>query len=222
MGPYASAYFYKLLLRKSGDLYGAKNNDDYPEILIDSLPIPDFISDTLKLKIAEKMLISRVVRLNKFGCNIIAMVCNTGHIFHSKLVTYSKACFPSIVSLTAKRAQEMGMKKVGLLATKTTIKLQLYNKELANMGIETVNPSKQMQETHERIIRHVIAKGETNLFKAELYKMTQEFIQKEHLDGVILGCTELPLVFPTNKFTNVVDCLDILADELLSAYYKNI
>lgn len=60
MGPYASAYFYKLLLDKSRDFYGAKNNNDYPEILVDSVPIPDFISDTRNLKKAREILSERV------------------------------------------------------------------------------------------------------------------------------------------------------------------
>ena len=45
----------KLLLKKSGDLYGVKNNDDYPEVLIDSVPVPDFISNTKQVKINDYM-----------------------------------------------------------------------------------------------------------------------------------------------------------------------
>lgn len=221
MSAYASAYFYKLLLKKSGDLYGVKNNNDYPEILINSIPIPDFISDTRKLKEAERTLISRVKRLNGFGCNTIAMVCNTAHILYPKLLPYSQAKFLSLIALVAKRVNDAGMKRVGLFATPTTIKLKLYQKELAKFNIDAVTPNRQIQKLHEKIIRDVIVIGETNLYKEQLCKITKRFIQKNHLDGVILVCTELPLIFPTNKFTNVIDCLDVLADELLSTYFKN-
>src|SRR3990167_4652212 len=85
MGPYASAYFYKLLLKKSGEEYGAINNDDFPEILIDSLPVPDFISDTKQLQKATNILVSRTKKLKRFGCKTIAMVCNTGHLLYPKL-----------------------------------------------------------------------------------------------------------------------------------------
>jgi aspartate racemase len=93
MGPYASAYFYQLLLKKSSDLYGAKNNDDFPEILIDSVPVPDFITNTNGLEVAKNILISRIKKLNSYGVGSIAMICNTSHILYDDLTKISKARF---------------------------------------------------------------------------------------------------------------------------------
>lgn len=221
MGPYASSHFYKLLLKKSNDFYGVKNNDDYPEILIDSVPVPDFISDTNKLKVAEKMLISRVKRLNNFGCNTLAMVCNTGHILYPELSKHSQAKFISLIKLVATEAQKKGYKRVGILATKTTIQLGIYKEALSELGIITVNPNSEMQKKHELIIRDVVAGKITSFHKNSLFKMTKDFIKENKLDGVILGCTELPLVFPKDRFENMIDCLDVLSDALLLEYYKN-
>ena len=82
--------------------------------------------------------------------------------------------------------------------------------------IEVIYPDKLIQKYHEKIIRNVIAnRHKTN----NLEKLTRDFIGINNLDGVVLGCTELPLVFPTSKFNNVVDCLDVLANELLFRYY---
>jgi aspartate/glutamate racemase len=47
-----------------------------------------------------------------------------------------------------------------------------------------------------------------------------KFINENELDGLILGCTELPLVFPKNKFRNVIDCMEVLSDNLLDNYYN--
>jgi len=246
MGPYASAYFYKLLIIKSTKEYGAKNNDDYPEIVIDSVPVPDFISDTKQLPDAKRMLLSRVralnnfgcniiamtcntghllyqdlvVRaLNNFGCNIIAMTCNTGHLLYQDLVDSSHAPFISLVELVCRTAKASGMKKVGLLATKTTVKTQLYHKILKREGIEVITPDKNLLKKQENIIRYVIANGETKKFEAVLSDMVSGFIKDNDLDGVILGCTELPLVFPNGKFECVIDSLDVLADYLLKNFY---
>lgn len=220
MGPYASAYFYKLLIKKSTEEYGAKNNDDYPEIVIDSIPVPDFISDTKNLDVAKKTLISRVKALNNFGCNILAMACNTGHLLYPDLVKNSRAPFISLVELVCLEAKKRGMKRVGLMATETTIKTQLYHKILKQEGIGVINPNKDFLKKQEDIIRFVIANGETKDFEDVLSNMTTKFIKDNHLDGVILGCTELPLVFPNNKFKNAIDSLDILANNLLKNFYK--
>ncbi|PIP57727.1 hypothetical protein COX03_01555 [Candidatus Woesebacteria bacterium CG22_combo_CG10-13_8_21_14_all_39_10] len=219
MGPYASAYFYKLLIIKSTKEYGAKNNDDYPEIVIDSVPVPDFISDTKQLPDAKRMLLSRVRALNNFGCNIIAMTCNTGHLLYQDLVDSSHAPFISLVELVCRKAKTSGMKKVGLLATETTVKTQLYHKILKREGIEVITPDKNLLKKQENIIRYVIANGETKKFEAVLSDMVSGFIKDNDLDGVILGCTELPLVFPNGKFECVIDSLDVLADYLLKNFY---
>jgi aspartate racemase len=221
MGPYASAYFYKLLMDKSGREYGAKNNDDYPEVVLDSLPVPDFISDTDRVSEAKEMLIDRMRRLNDFGCNPITMICSTGHILYALLSKESKCELISLVDMVVNKVLERRLTKVGLLATSTTVKLGLYEKPLSVLGVEVVNPSKEMQKMHEKIIRDVIAGKRSSRHEHYLYQAAEEFIKTNKLQGVILGCTELPLVFPKNGFKNVIDCLEVLADELLARYYKH-
>src|SRR3990170_1455521 len=141
MGPYASSYFYELLLKKSNDIYGAKNNNDYPEIIIDSVPVPDFISDTKQQEEAMKMLISRVKKLSDFGCASIAMVCNTAHVLYPELIRYSKKEFVSMIELVTKEVQMRKLKKVGILATPTTIKSNLYKKALLKVRVEAIYPT---------------------------------------------------------------------------------
>ena len=53
MGPFASASFLQILLKKAA-IRGAKNGDEFPEILLNSVPVTDFISDTEALPQAEK------------------------------------------------------------------------------------------------------------------------------------------------------------------------
>lgn len=220
MGPYASAHFYRLLLDKSSQDYGAKNNDDYPEIVIDSVPVPYFISDTTRLAEAKNMLMDRAQRLNNFGCGVIGMVCNTGHILYKDLAKQSETEFVSMIDLVAREAQRRNLKRVGILSTQTTIKTGLYKKALKNLDIGSINEDENMQLIHETIIKQVVAGKVSDSQRDLLEDMTRRFIDKEELDGVILGCTELPLVFPKDKFENVIDSMDALANELLFRYYQ--
>lgn len=220
MGPYASAYFYKLLLKKSSGSYGARDNNDFPEILIDSVPVPDFISDTNKLKDAKNMLKFRILKMNHFGVKSIGMICNTGHILYKDLSKISKSKFYSMINLVAAEAANRKLLKVGVLATPTTIKANLYGDALAKMGIKTVYPENKSIKLHESIIRNVISGADGEVDLNNLVQSTKTFINQNKLDGIILGCTELPLVFPKEKFTNVIDCMDVLADKLLEKYYN--
>lgn len=220
MGPFASSYFYRLLLEKGGDIYGAKNNDDFPEILIDSVPVPDFISDTKKLKVAEKMLISCVKKMNGYGVGVIAMVCNTGHLLYKKLSSVSRANFLSMVDLVAEEASKRGYERVGVLATPTTVKFDLYGKALFKKGVKVFYPNRKTQELHKLIIRSGVEGKKTLNNVVLLENSTKKFIKEDRLDGVILGCTELSLIYPKDSYRNVIDCMDVLADELLVRYYK--
>lgn len=209
---FASAYFYKLLSDKAVRDYGAKNNNDFPHISIDSLPVPDFISDEENLGQAMKMLQGSLLNLEKQRATSIAIVCNTIHI----LSDLKSPHFVSLIEIACKEVIERGYKRVGILATPTTIKHDLYGKFLRKNGVEVVYSDTKLQKYHEEIIRKVIAgKTEDN----NLENLTKEFIEQNDLDGVVLGCTELPLVFPKNRFNNVVDCLNVLANELLFRYY---
>lgn len=220
MGPFASAYFYELLLKKSSDIYGAKNNDNFPEILIDSVPVPDFISDVNELKNARATLVDRVVKLNKYGVTNIAMICNTGHILYNDLTRVSKANFESIIKATANEVSNRKYKKVGILATPTTIKYDLYGEELKKYNIQVVYSTTVIQKLHESIIRDMVTGKKDEKKIAILEIETQKLVNNKKLDGIILACTELPLVFPKDRFKNIIDCMDILADKLLERYYN--
>ena len=65
MGPEASVYIYNLLIKQSIDLFGAVNNEDFPEIIIHSMPVPDFISSDERQDEALEMLKKRVTEINK-------------------------------------------------------------------------------------------------------------------------------------------------------------
>ena len=221
MGPFASAEFVRLLLEKSVKNFGAKDCDEFPEIVLDSIPVPDFISDTKSVPIATKMLIARVKKLNKFGCTTIAMVCNTGHLLFPILSKNSEAKMISLIKTIRNKVVSLGFKRVGLLATKTTINSNLFKQTFARTGITIIDPDEKDINVCEAAIRGVIAGKRFDPKTDRLQKMTKKFIKKQNLDGVILGCTELPLAFPKNKMPNIVDCLDVFSDELLKNHFLN-
>src|SRR3989344_3827305 len=63
MGPDASARLYQLMIEMARSEFGARKNEDYPEIVLQSIPVPDFISDTKRAEEAVFMLKERVRRL---------------------------------------------------------------------------------------------------------------------------------------------------------------
>lgn len=221
MGPYASSYLYHLLLEKSRLLYGAKDNDDYPEVVIDSVPVPDFISDTKHLDFAKRMLVSRIKRLKVFGCDRIYMACNSGHLIQDDFTKASNGKFVSLISLVSKRIRKSDL-RIGILATPTTIREKLYD-ALAVKKRKVVYPAGDIRREMECVVRDVIAGKKGTKQARKLEKLTRKFVTNRQLDIVVLGCTELPLVFPKGKFKDigVIDSLEVLANDILKNYYGN-
>lgn len=81
MGPEASGYMYKKLIEMSVSDFGAKNNDQFPEIILCSVPVPDFISDYKNKQKALNMLKESVLDLNK--CHVFQSLDCMQHGSHA-------------------------------------------------------------------------------------------------------------------------------------------
>lgn len=107
MGPFASSYFLQLLLKKISE-----KNIDMPEIILDSIPIKDFISDQTEVKSGLLVLKDRVKKMNKLGVNLIIMTCNTAHILYPQLSAVSQAQFPSLIDLVVNQVETRHLYRV--------------------------------------------------------------------------------------------------------------
>lgn len=213
MGPQASAHLVTLLIDMSIK-NGIKNDSDFPEIILDSVPVPNFISDTKNLARALKILKSRVRLLNKMNISQLAIACNTAHIILPDLQSVSDAPFISIINEVVNEVRESGINKVGLLATPSTIHFGLFDKALEKSNIQLILPTKEEQIILEKIIRNIILgkKLQSDILKL---RSVAASLKKQGAQGIILGCTELPLIFPKKFPIAIFDCLEILAKALL-------
>jgi aspartate racemase len=218
MGPEASAKMLGVLVSMASAEFGARNGHDFPEIIVDSVPIPDFISDQINLNLAFKILTDRTKRLERLNIFCFAIACNTAHIMFNNLSKSSTKPFVSIIDCVVDKVKEEGIKKVGLLATPSTIKASLYQSALTQVDIASIIPTPNEQVVIEAVIRKVIAGNTSKADGERLKKIAKSFAQKG-AKGIILGCTELPLVFPKDFSTPVFDSIEILSRKLLTNFY---
>ncbi len=221
MGPQASAEFYRLLVEGAKLGYGARNNDEFPEILLDSVPVPDFLADTRKMEEAALLLEDRTRRLTAFGASVLTMACNTACILSDRLEQATDKPFIFVVDEVVRRVAEEG-KRALLLASPTSLRLGLYQVQLAHYGVPHVVPHKREYRELEHIIRATLAGEDRTFLTKKLTKIAERYVQAHNVDGIILGCTELPLVFPSSYRLPVYNSLSILAESVLKRYYKEV
>ncbi len=218
MGPQASARLYELLIDGTKAYTPAVVDEDYPEIVLLNVPAPDFITNKERLQDAKQILIDSAKLLERAGCVVNGIACNTAHILLPELQAATSVPFLSIPNLVAAKAKSTGLKRLGLLATPTTLSSTLYDEALEGAA-ELVRPDPASAQQTARFIYKLINNTLSSKDQKNFRQMSQRFIQEAQLDAVILGCTELPLIYETTIDTKIIDTLQLLGDALLQKYF---
>jgi len=218
MGPDASARLYQRMIDMARDEFGARENDEYPEIALQSVPVPEFFSNEKRKSEALVMLKDRIKKLTSQPLCGLAVACNTAHIVLEELEAVSGFKMVSIPEEVVKVAVEKGYKRVGLLGSPTTILSGVYQTEFLDKEIEVELPENGYIEELGKIINKVVA-GRVQGIEKKLVKIADN-LKERKVEAVILGCTELPIVFPKNYSLPILDSVEILARSLLSRYYR--
>ncbi|MFX1420666.1 MAG: aspartate/glutamate racemase family protein [Promethearchaeota archaeon] len=209
--------YYDLLLQK----YYEKFNDfNYPEVIIFSLNFQKVIDYELSDERAKYIdyLMSGINSLEKAGATFIIMAANSPHAVYNDLEKLSKVPILSIVKATAEKARQEEMKKLLLLGIKFTMQNTFYHNYCKKLGIEVITPSNNEQDVIDKIIFDELVIG---FFRQESKDKVLQIISNYQVDGVILGCTELPLIL-TQKDTNykLLDTIELHVEAALEYYYS--
>lgn len=218
MGPEASQHFYKLLIYYAQKDYGVVKNEEFPEICLASIPVPDFINSDKKQKEALRMLKSRVRQMNVLPISFFCLACNTAHLLIDELRKETDKPFVSLLEELPAALFKSKIKKVGLLATPTAIKSKMYQRVLNGKGLEVMIPDNNDQKLLGRIITETIAGKNYGENGIKVQKIARKLLDRG-AEGIVEACTEIPLIFPKQHLVPVFDTLDILARAVLERYY---
>jgi len=207
--------YYQLFLEK---YYEKEQNYSYPEIVIFSLNFQKVIDFELgdKPKKYVDYLMEGISSLQNAGVEFIFMAANSPHAVYEDLKKQTKMPILSIVTATAERAREEKMKKLLLLGIKFTMQSSFYKDEFEKYGMEVITPLNQEQDVIDKIIFDELVIG---FFKQESKLKLLEIIRKYDVDGVILGCTELPLILQQkDTVLKLLDTMEIHIEYALDYY----
>lgn len=193
MGPHASCKLYELLIAKTARYTNAAVDEDYPEIVLLNVLVPNFISDKTKPPQARQMLIERTKLLETAGCTINGIACNTAHLLLPELRKFSRVPFVSIPDIVNEYIVTNGYNRVGLPATPTTLASTLYDDAIK--GAVTIRPNEDFARQIENLIYKQLNGNLIEVERANFRKQVASFQTQMKLDAVILGCTELPLMY---------------------------
>ncbi|NJE42126.1 aspartate racemase [Thermococcus sp. GR6] len=209
MGPLATAELFRRIIEKTP----AKRDQDHPRIIIYNNPkIPDRTAFILgKGEDPRPELVESARKLESWGADFVIMPCNTAHFFAESIQREISIPLVSMVEETAKRIEEMGLKKVGLLATDGTIKGLVYHRALLDRGIQIAVPTKKDQELVMKGIYEGVKAGNLELGRELLLQVTRRLEKRS--EGIIAGCTEVSVALkPEDLSVPLIDPLDVIAE----------
>ncbi len=213
MGPEATASLYMNIIHRCQRELGAKYNSDFPPIIINSCPVPDgrmwkgFDEDEVERFLSVNMKI-----LQRAGADFVAIPCNSAHAFLSVMRKAVNIPVLSIVEETAKEIKRRKLSKVLLLATQFTVSREIYDQPLTERGVELVKPVHAQQVLVDKIIVNTESGQRLRSDRATITRIIKDIRSKSDIDGVVAGCTEIPLLVQQKDVPiPVFDTIDILA-----------
>lgn len=199
MGPDSSSIYYQSVLSEFQKRRKPRYDQDYPEIVLYNLPIPDPVSGITDPELTLKTLVTGLKKLELMQVDFITIPCNTIGIFINELRGAIETPILGIIESTLKVVRSKKIKKVGLLATGVTIKNNLYSKPFAKNNIMIFTPSNQIKI--DQVIRNIVG-GKKNREDKKILTDAIAELKYKGVDYVILGCTDLPVILKQSDIIN--------------------
>ena len=139
-------------------------------------------------------------KLEQAGAEAIVICANTPHLVCDTVQEQIGIPFLHIADATGKEAKRLGLQKLGLLGTKPTMKGRFISGVLEdNFGIEVITPEDDRFDTTHDYIANELTQGIFSDQAKSFYLQEIERMKERGADGIILGCTELPILLKDTK-----------------------
>jgi len=194
----SSAVYYNLINKKVRNELGGHHSCDSILLTVD-------FDEIVKLqhegdwKSLDQMMAKAALQLEKAGAELIVLCTNTMHLCTPEILKSIHVPFLHIAEATALAIQEQKLKKVALLGTRFTMEKNFYKDYIhEKFGIEVIIPKLTEREEVHRIIYNELVQGVIREESREIYKKIIGNLESLGAEGVILGCTEIPLLIDSS------------------------
>ncbi len=213
IGPESTVEYYRFII----DGYRARQTDgSYPSIIINSIDLSKLLRwmNAGELDAVTDYLVAEIEKLERAGVDIAVLASNTPHIVFDQVRARVSLPMISIVETTRDRARDLEF---------FTMEGTFYRSVFGEAGINLVVPNEA-----ERALIHEKYMGEllNNIFLPEtrerLIAIVNQMKQRDGIDGLILGGTELPLILRDAEIEGVpfLDTTRIHVERIVEALFS--
>jgi aspartate racemase len=186
-------YYRKIVM-----LYQSRVADgSYPSIIINSIDLKKMLGLVAAhdLTALTDYFHTEMEKVAEAGADFALFASNTPHIVFDDVRKLSSIPLISIVEATCAAAQALGAKRAGLIGTRFTMQGRFYRDVFSRHGIEIVIPHDDEQDyIHEKYMNELVNASFLEETRAKLLEIITRMRDRDSLDALILGGTELPLI----------------------------
>ena len=220
MGPAATAEFLRLL----AELAEADRDQDHPQIILFSNPrIPDRTAAiTGGGEDPAPLILEGLKRLESWGADLLAVPCNTAHVFIDIFRKELDVPLVHIVEETLSRARTASPEGAWLMATSGTAASGIYSREAERRDYPLFLPDKGIQLQLQDVIG--LVKANRTRESGVMLETCVSSLREERDLPVVAACTELPLAYQASALdpSGMISSLESLTLGCLEKIYSRV
>ena len=216
-GPESTVEYYRRLI---ATYHARVSESGAPPIIINSVDSKNLVKWFTAGELARVIdfLAAEIERLARAGADFALIGAVTPHLGFDKLQERASIPLLSIVEATADAATKAGLHRLGLFGTRFTMQAELFPDAFARRGMTIVVPNAKEQEfIHQKYMGELFVGTILDETRAALVGILERMKQRDNVDGLILGGTELSLILrePTAAGLPVLDTTQIHVETAL-------
>ena len=213
----SSAEYYRIINREVRCRLGGQHSAKILMYSVDFQPI-ERLQHEGRWEETAAHLVDAVVRIERAGADFLLLCTNTMHKLAPEIERAIDIPFVHIADATAEEVKRSGLSSVGLLGTRFTMEQDFYKGRLsARHGLNVIIPDEDARDAVHRIIYDELCQGKMLDTSRDRLRRIADGLSMEGAEGVILGCTELPLLLrPGDASLPILDTTAIHAHKAVS------
>jgi len=190
----SSAEYYRLLNEMVKERLGGLHSAPIVMYSFDFAPVVDAeVADDLE-HVAEQLLVG-IRAIEEGGADFLIIACNSVHMVADIFEPEMRVPLVHIVDPVGDAVVQQGLRRVGLLGTGYTMGKPFYVERLARrFDVEAIVPNEEERADVHRIIFDELCLGAVKDRSRRRFLEVIDSLASRGAEGIILGCTELPVI----------------------------
>ena len=203
IGPESTIEYYRLIVAAYRTL---RPDGSFPPVIINSIDMTKMLAliGANQMNEVTDYLVGEVNKLSRAGAEFGLLAANTPHIVFDDIRSRSKIPLISIVDAACEAAQSKGITRAGLFGTRFTMQGSFYPGVFSKRSIQLVLPDEPDQDyIHDKYMHELVHGLFPDETRRHLFEILDRLINQQHIQALILGGTELPLILRDESYRGI-------------------